>query len=99
MLNANQLRNQVARAMMTALKVTLALTGSVSIHVRCLIPVHPMQSARLQITGLCVIVQVVLLETLLLIATKFHFNLSAQQILNVLEISLASVSVARTHVW
>jgi len=65
-----QLRNQVARAMMTALKVTLALTGSVSIHVRCLIPVHPMQSARLQITGLYVIVQVVLLETLLLIATK-----------------------------
>jgi len=58
-----------------------------------------MQSARLQITGLCVIVQVVLLETLLLIATKFHLSLSANQILNALEISLASVSVARTHVW
>jgi hypothetical protein len=65
-----QLRNKVARTMMTALRVTRALTGSVSIHVQCLIPVHPMQNASLQITGLCVIVQVVLLETLLLIATK-----------------------------
>jgi len=33
------------------------------------------------------------------ILKQFHLNLSAHQILNVLEISLASVSVARTHVW
>jgi len=33
------------------------------------------------------------------ILKQFHLNLSARQILNVLEISLASASVARTHVW
>jgi hypothetical protein len=65
-----QLKNQVARAMMTAHRVTLASTGSVSIRALCLILVHLMRNARPRTTELYVSVQVVSLETHLSIAIK-----------------------------